>query len=155
MKKTATYKELGEKIERISIYLQNKGVNQGDRVAILCEIGPNRGAAYFAIASIKTVVVPILNDFHPSEIHHILRHSGACARIHQKTAGLLMNVHPAVFLEAALSFPAFLLTDSFLSELFPSYSPDSEITSFLLKLENRPEKYSFSVSSRVLTLPSR
>ena len=106
--KTATYKELGEKIDRIATYLQNKGVGQGDRVAILSENGPNWGAAYFAITSIKSIVVPILNDFHPSEIHHILRHSGAGAlfvseRLYHKVEEFDLNSLSAVILIDNLS----------------------------------------------------
>ena len=77
--KPTTYKGLGEKVSRVASYLRENGVEAGDRVAILSENSPNWPAAYFAITSLKAVAVPILNEFHPSEIHHILRHSGACA----------------------------------------------------------------------------
>ena len=77
--KVSTYKQLGEKVSRVASFLKENGINEGDRVAILSENSPNWGAAYFGITSIKAIAVPILNDFHPSEIHHILRHSGASA----------------------------------------------------------------------------
>ena len=77
--KATSYQQLGEKISRVATYLNDSGVLPGDRVAILSENGPNWGVAYFAITSLKAVVVPILNDFHPSEIQHIMRHSGASA----------------------------------------------------------------------------
>lgn len=76
-----TYSELGVKVSRVASYLKQNGVGPGDRVALLSENCPNWGAAYFAITTIKAIAVPILNDFHPSEIQHILRHSGACALI--------------------------------------------------------------------------
>lgn len=77
--KPTTYKEMGEKVSRVASYLRESGVEAGDRVAILSENSPNWPVAYFGITSLKAVAVPILNDFHPSEIHHIIRHSGACA----------------------------------------------------------------------------
>ncbi len=77
--KVTTYKELGEKVTRVASFLRENGIDEGDSVAILSENGPNWGAAFFGITSIKAVAVPILNDFHPTEIHHILRHSGASA----------------------------------------------------------------------------
>ena len=77
--KISTYKQLGEKVSRVAAFLKENGINEGDRVAILSENSPNWGAAYFGIVSLKAIVVPILNEFHPSEIHHILRHSGASA----------------------------------------------------------------------------
>ncbi len=78
-KKATTYKQLGEKITRVASFLKDNGIEPGDRVAVLSENSPNWGAAFFGITSLKAVAVPILNDFHPSEIHHILRHSGASA----------------------------------------------------------------------------
>ncbi|MDI6400937.1 AMP-binding protein [Balneolaceae bacterium ANBcel3] len=74
-----TYKEFGEKVARVGSFLRDNGIESGDRVAILSENGPNWGAAYFGITAIKAIAVPILNDFHQNEIHHILRHSGASA----------------------------------------------------------------------------
>ncbi|OQY27200.1 MAG: long-chain fatty acid--CoA ligase [Candidatus Cloacimonetes bacterium 4572_55] len=74
-----TYKFLGEQVQEISDFLHNQGIGAGDRVAILSENQPNWGAAYFAIAAIGAVVVPILPDFHSNEVHHILRHSAAKA----------------------------------------------------------------------------
>ena len=77
--KAISYDNLGEQVSRVASYLQDNGVGPGDRVAILSENGPNWGVTYFGITSLKAIAVPILNEFHPSEIHHILRHSGATA----------------------------------------------------------------------------
>ena len=44
-------------------------------MAILGENGPFWSIAYFATTTIGAAVVPILPDFHPNEISHILRHS--------------------------------------------------------------------------------
>lgn len=74
-----TYEELIEKVSDVASYLHHNGVEPGDRVAILGENSPNWGVAFFGITSVKGVAVPILNEFHPTEIQHILRHSGACA----------------------------------------------------------------------------
>ncbi len=78
-KNATTYRQLEEKVSRVASFLKENGIDEGDRVAILSENSPNWGAAFFGITSLKAVAVPILNDFHPTEIHHILRHSGASA----------------------------------------------------------------------------
>lgn len=74
-----TYEKLGEQVKVISKVLRERGIQPGDKVAILSENKPNWGIAYFAITTMGSVAVPILPDFHPSEIHHILRHSSAKA----------------------------------------------------------------------------
>jgi long-chain acyl-CoA synthetase len=72
-----SYSDLKRQIDLLSGFLKNQGVAHGDRVAILGENSPQWGIAYFAITTIGAIVVPILPDFHTSEIHHILRHSGS------------------------------------------------------------------------------
>jgi long-chain acyl-CoA synthetase len=72
-----TYAEFRKRVEYISQFLRNQGVVPGDRVAIIGENSPQWGVAYFAITTMGAVVVPILPDFHFSDVHHILRHSGS------------------------------------------------------------------------------
>ncbi len=74
-----TYSELKKEVEDLSHFLHAQGIATGNRVAILSENMPNWGVAYFAVTTMGAVVVPILPEFHPSEIHHILRHSGCRA----------------------------------------------------------------------------
>jgi len=77
--KAFSYAELGEKVSAISKLLQNNGIKQGDKILLLSENMPNWAVAYFAITSFGAVVVPVLPDFHPSDVHHIIRHSEAKA----------------------------------------------------------------------------
>lgn len=74
-----TYKDVFEKINEIKIFLHNKGIITGDKVAILGENSPNWGIAYLAVTTMGAIVVPILPDFHENEVQHILRHSGSKA----------------------------------------------------------------------------
>lgn len=72
-----SYSDLKRQIDHLSVFLKNQGVVHGDRIAILGENSPQWGVAYFAITTMGAIAVPILPDFHASEIHHILRHSGS------------------------------------------------------------------------------
>ena len=69
------YGQLAERVEELSRLLHERGIIAGDRVAILSENKPNWGVAYFAVTTMGAVAVPILPDFHPNEVQHILRHS--------------------------------------------------------------------------------
>jgi long-chain acyl-CoA synthetase len=75
--KPLTYQEIGENVYKLSDALKARGVKKGDRVAILSENGPRWGIVYFASAVMGAINIPILPDFHKSEVHHILRNSGA------------------------------------------------------------------------------
>ncbi|MFT7860818.1 MAG: AMP-binding protein [Sulfurimonas sp.] len=78
-KKALKYRELDEKVKAMVKLLHEKGVHKGDKVALLSENMPNWVIAYLAITYFGAVVVPILPDFNPSDVHHILRHSEAKA----------------------------------------------------------------------------
>ncbi len=72
-----SYLELRSEVERLGNRLRNLGIGKGTKVAILSHNMPNWGIAFFAIASVGAVAVPILPDFHPDEITNILKHSEA------------------------------------------------------------------------------
>ncbi len=70
-----TYSELLERANKISAFLVSQGIEKGDRVAIFAENQINWGVAYFAVTKIGATLVPIMKEFQPYEIKHILRHS--------------------------------------------------------------------------------
>lgn len=74
-KNSFTYKEVGEKVESISAFLIENGIIKGDKVSILGENSPHWGIAFLAITTIGAVAVPIMTEFHDSEVHHCIRHS--------------------------------------------------------------------------------
>lgn len=74
-----TYNDLDQKIRAVIAWLEKLGVKQGDKVAILSASIPNWGVSYYAITFMGAVVVPLLPDFHASEISNILEHSEAKA----------------------------------------------------------------------------
>lgn len=74
-----SYKELVQKVNATAELLQNNGIKKGDKVLLLSENMPHWGVAYFSVVSFGAVIVPVLPDFHPSDVHHILRHSEAKA----------------------------------------------------------------------------
>jgi len=74
-----TYFDLDRKIKALIAWFEKLGIKQGDRIAILSASIPNWGVSYYAITFIGAVVVPLLPDFHTSEIRNILEHSEAKA----------------------------------------------------------------------------
>ncbi len=72
-----SYKEMKKKVDAMVEILRQNGIKKGDKVALLSENMPNWPIAYFSITYIGAVVVPILPDFNPADVHHILRHSEA------------------------------------------------------------------------------
>jgi len=75
--KPLTYGEVGVQANAIARALQERGIKKGDRVALLSENCPRWGISYFGTAKTGAINVPILTDFHKSEVHHIIRNSGS------------------------------------------------------------------------------
>lgn len=74
-----TYEEVGHQVGSLAASLSSCGIQKGDRVAIAGENSPEWVLAYLAIASIGSVVVPILPGFPDSDIRHIIRDSESVA----------------------------------------------------------------------------
>jgi long-chain acyl-CoA synthetase len=70
-----SYAELGDRVRHCVRFLADQGIRPGDRVALLGENGPNWCVVYLSVTTSGAIIVPILPEYHPSEISHILRHS--------------------------------------------------------------------------------
>ena len=98
-----TYAQLLERSQLLGAFLRERGISFGDRVAILGENMPNWGIAYFAVTSMGAVAVPILPDFHTSDISRIIEHSGSSAilvsrRFFEKIEGLTSQLKKTLIL---------------------------------------------------------
>jgi len=74
-----TYTQFNENVHAMIELLKKNGIKKGDKVALLSENMPNWAVAYFAVTYFGGVIVPILPDFHPADVQHIIRHSEAKA----------------------------------------------------------------------------
>ena len=72
---TVKYGEAAQIIRQIHCYFRESGLVAGDKVAILGRNSANWAISFLAIAGYGAVTVPILPDFNPEDIQHILEHS--------------------------------------------------------------------------------
>ena len=72
MEEPITYEELHDRICALAAGFMARGLNKGDRVAILAENSHNWGTAYLAVVRFGGVGVPILPDLPEADVHHIL-----------------------------------------------------------------------------------
>ena len=74
---TLQYKDVARIIEKLHILFEQSGIQPGDKIA-LCGRNLSRwGAAFFSILTYGAVAVPVLHEFHPSQVHDIINHSEA------------------------------------------------------------------------------
>jgi len=70
-----TYSDVALKIARIHVVFEQCGVQRGDKIALVGKNSSNWGIIYLATITFGAVIVPILPDFKPAEIHNIVNHS--------------------------------------------------------------------------------
>jgi long-chain acyl-CoA synthetase len=75
--KRVSYKELGSMVDSFSSFLTSKGINKGDTVAVLLPNSIEFVTAFFSIASLGAVSVPVNTAFKKEEISYYVNHSSA------------------------------------------------------------------------------
>ncbi|MBN2093286.1 AMP-binding protein [candidate division KSB1 bacterium] len=75
--KPRTYAELENEVTKLAANLLSRGVQKGDKIAILGTNSPEWVIAYLATVYIGAVAVPILPLFPDADVRHIIRNSEA------------------------------------------------------------------------------
>ena len=74
---TIFYRDLAERIAKIHILFEHCGLKQGDKVAICGRNQVNWAVSFLATLTYGAVPVPLLHEFKPGNIHHLVNHSEA------------------------------------------------------------------------------
>lgn len=74
---TLKYSDVAKKVEKIHIIFEKTGIQKGDKIAIIGKNSSTWAVAFIASVSFGAVLVPILHDFKPDNVHHIINHSDA------------------------------------------------------------------------------
>lgn len=72
-----TYKAIGERIVKVHSIFRAAGIQKGDHVALLGKNSAHWCMIYLATVTYGAVIVPILPDFKPADVHYIVDHSDA------------------------------------------------------------------------------
>lgn len=75
--KTFTYGELATRIAKIHILYKAAGVKPGDRIALCAKNSAEWAVTFLGGLTYGAVVVPLLHEFQPGNIVHLVTHSGA------------------------------------------------------------------------------
>lgn len=81
--KRLTYVEMNQTCNQVARLLQEKGVKQGDRVAIMARNNENFFFAYFSLMKLGAIPMPINIRLTPSELVAILQNSSAVGVFHE------------------------------------------------------------------------
>lgn len=74
---TFQYRDVARKIAKLHIIFEKSGLRPGDKIAICGKNCAQWAIAFLASLTYGTVTVPILHEFKPDNIHHLVNHSEA------------------------------------------------------------------------------
>ncbi|MBQ8224781.1 MAG: long-chain fatty acid--CoA ligase [Bacteroides sp.] len=72
---TYTYGQVAQEIAKMHLLFKHCQLRRGDKIAIIGKNNARWCIAYMATITYGGIVVPILQDFHPNDVHHIVNHS--------------------------------------------------------------------------------
>lgn len=72
---TLTYADVAHQIAKLHILFEQCHVKPDDKIALVGRNNSNWAITYLATVTYGAVIVPILQDFNPNDIHHITNHS--------------------------------------------------------------------------------
>ena len=72
-----TDKDVARKIEKIHILLEESGVKPGDKIAVCGRNMSHWGVTFLSVVTYGAIIVPILHEFKPDQVHNIVNHSEA------------------------------------------------------------------------------
>ncbi len=70
-----TYEEVASQMVKLHIIFEKAGIKPGDKIALVGKNSAAWGITFLAVISYGAVIVPILPDFTPDDILHIVNHS--------------------------------------------------------------------------------
>ena len=74
---TLTYGEIARKIAELHILFEQCHIQRNDKIALVGRNNANWAITYLATVTYGAIIVPILQDFNPNDVHHITNHSEA------------------------------------------------------------------------------
>lgn len=70
-----SYYEMAKEIAKLHLLFKKAGIKQGDKIALIGRNNPRWCITYISTITYGAVIVPILQDFTPTDIIHIVNHS--------------------------------------------------------------------------------
>lgn len=71
------YKDMGRRIAKLHLLFEHTGIKPGDKIVLCGKNSSQWAVSFFGILTYGAVVVPILHEFKPDNLHHLINHSDA------------------------------------------------------------------------------
>lgn len=107
--KTYLYKDVAETTLKFHQVFEQNGIKKGDKIALIGKNTSSWATLFIAVTSYQAVIVPILSDFKPNDIHHIVNHSDSKILFVAENIWNMLNPEEISNVEAVFSADDFSL----------------------------------------------
>lgn len=101
------YKDLAREIARIHVLFDQLNIKKGDKIALIGRNNIQWCSVYIAAFSYGAIIVPILQEFHPENVQHIIDHSDSRFLFADTVLWNKLDPHSTPNLEATFSLDNF------------------------------------------------
>ncbi len=98
-----TYGDFATQVEKFHIFFEEIGLKKGDKVALCAKNSARWGVTFFAANTYEAVVVPILADFHPDSVNHLVDHSESLVLLTDTDIWNKLDISKMPMLKAVIS----------------------------------------------------
>ena len=105
---TYTYSEVGELITGLHLFFTENDIQKGDKIALISNNSANWAVIFLATVSYGAIVVPILSDFTPQDIHNIVTHSESKLLFSSEPVWKTLNIKKMNGLKSVFSVEDFI-----------------------------------------------
>lgn len=135
---TLTYADVSKRIAKLHILFEQCKLKPNDKVAIIGRNNDNWAITYLATITYGAVVVPILQDFNPNDVHHISNHSESKLLFTGDNIWENLEEEKLTTVKAVFSLSNFNCITLLNKEILPD-NPDNEIRDELVKKYLQPD----------------
>ena len=140
---TFLYRDMAKEIEKLHLLFEGANIKKGDKIALIGRNSSRWGISFFAILSYGAVVVPLLHEFTPDNVCHLVNHSEAKLFMAAQHTLSSLNLQNIPDIETIVQLDDFSIVKG--SELVKSIHENLE-DMFLVKYPNfSPEDVKFHV----------
>ena len=72
---TLTYADIARKVAELHLLFEECHIKRNDKIALTGRNNANWAITYLATVTYGALIVPVLQDFNPNDVHHIINHS--------------------------------------------------------------------------------
>lgn len=106
---TFRYGDVAEEIAKLHILFAKADIQKGDKIAICGRNMSRWGIAFLATLTYGAVAVPVLHEFHPEQIQHVVNHSEARLLFVGDLVWTKLNIQDMPHLEGVIRLTDFVL----------------------------------------------